>query len=251
MFSFIAARVRRKRTPYHKNQRYELEIEKEEAKLVERKRKRTVSYENPADITSDESPVVATITTPAATTSLATTLSEVPVKRGRGRPRKSAGERRIRIKFKGVGRGNYPRVKKIRRSASDELTDDVFTSESTPTTLPRTHSSKDPATTPGDNDRIQGPLQVVIDPDNHTKMRFMSVPRNANSSSLLLKDKPGGKRKRKTKHLGNVTSDNENVDDLYTFKDESDHDGFSVAAAPKRKYTYRIRKQVNIKVCLL
>ena len=97
----------RKRTPYHKNARYELEIEKEEAKLVERKRKRTVSYgsNSGADAdTADDSSVG----------SLQPTL-----KRRRGRPRKTEAEkalaaksRKIRIKYQGVGRGKYPRLKK-------------------------------------------------------------------------------------------------------------------------------------------
>ena len=76
-------------------------------------------------------------------------------------------------------------------------------------------------------DDMQRPLQVVIDPDNHTKMKFVSLhPKKKRKKNLLLANKPGGKRKRKTKHLGpaspSLRTNDENTRDVYDFEDSND-----------------------------
>ncbi|XP_072035275.1 uncharacterized protein [Amphiura filiformis] len=108
----------RKRMPYHKNARYELEIEKEEAKLVERKRKRTVSYSSNsgADTTDDAPPCPPPPPPPPPV--MPVVESQPIIKRKRGRPRKTEAEKALAAKLKinarnkGVGRGKYLRSKK-------------------------------------------------------------------------------------------------------------------------------------------
>ena len=74
---------------------------------------------------------------------------------------------------------------------------------------------------------MQRPLQVVIDPDNHTKMKFVSIhPKKKKKKNLLLANKPSGKRKRKTKHLGpaspSLKTNVVNTRDVYDFEDSND-----------------------------
>ncbi|XP_072035277.1 BCL-6 corepressor-like [Amphiura filiformis] len=49
---------------------------------------------------------------------------------------------------------------------------------------------------------MQRPLQVLMDPDNHTKLKFVSLNPNAKTDTMLNDEPVSGKRKKKTKHLG-------------------------------------------------
>ncbi len=176
---------------------------------MERKRKRTVSYSsNSGPDTTDDTPVTPVVAAPVT--------SEPVVKRKRGRPRKTEAEkalaarkRDLRIKYKGVGRGRYPRTK--RKTGPKRATS--IPNEQT------TNETDQVSSSPFMKDDLQRPLQVVMDPDNHTKMKFVSLKLKA--KLVQIKEEPvSGKRKRKTKHLGPVSpSQQENVENLANCED--------------------------------
>ncbi|XP_071949372.1 uncharacterized protein [Antedon mediterranea] len=175
--------------PYNKNARYELEIEKEQAKYWQRRRQRSTSV----SVSEDDSP---------------------PAKRPPGRPPKTDRERKlstnstkntktahilsekIKMKYKGCGRGKYPRVRKIsldsRKSRDDDAAAPInlhlklkneYDAETITEEIPISERRKSSTSSAGKRS-----MRCVVDPCNPHKMKFVAIS-------------GGKKHKMKTKHL--------------------------------------------------
>ncbi|XP_038050094.1 uncharacterized protein LOC119723487 isoform X2 [Patiria miniata] len=186
----------RERKVYHKNARYEMEIEKEERKYLERKRqKRSLSGSTSGE---DEASSVKG--------------KNVPGRRRKGTEdvTKKSNDDTLMTE-KSMAPGGKPNASGEWNSSGEapEKTDVSAESESV-------------VKSPG----MDAPLHVVLDPTNHTKMRFMTSSayelhrKDSGKENKDIEAKPGGKRKFKAKHIGPATEDDVRHDDSVTVKTE-------------------------------
>ncbi|XP_033122606.1 uncharacterized protein LOC117121504 isoform X2 [Anneissia japonica] len=200
------ARLGSAQKPYNKNARYELEIEKERVKYWERRRQRSTSMSVSEDV-EEEAP---------------------PAKRRPGRPPKKENERKastnsnstaqilsekIKMKYKGCGRGKYPRVRRISvdsrksidkdvqsnihtKTISDEYEADTITEDAPMAIGERRKSSTSSAG--------RRSMRCVVDPSNHNKIKFVAISPDGVKAEKPPARTPGRKRKIKTKHLGDM-----------------------------------------------
>ncbi|XP_022093849.1 uncharacterized protein LOC110981018 isoform X2 [Acanthaster planci] len=166
----------RERKIYHKNARYEMEIEKEERKYLERKRqKRSVS----GSTSGEEESSCKTKGTP-------------------GRRRKGTEE--VSRKSSDVSLA----ATELAQASDRESNFTSITSE-------RTENPPEEEEGVARSPSMDTPLHVVIDPTNYTKMKFMTTSayelhrKDSGKENKEVEAKPGGKRKFKTKHLGPAT----------------------------------------------
>ncbi|XP_071798387.1 uncharacterized protein [Asterias amurensis] len=175
--------ARERKAPYHKNARYEMEIEKEERKVLERKRhKRSVSRST----SGDEEPNSPKTKTPSGRR-----------RKGSDAVFKTSGDKTIVVKEEPLTESNdvVQQTNQIENKPDPAQLEGLVNEEGV-----AMQSSMD----------MDTPLHVVLDPTNRIKMKFMTPSafemhqKDSGKENDSGKKKPGGKRKSKTKNVSSA-----------------------------------------------
>ncbi len=180
--------ARERKAPYHKNARYEMEIEKEERKYLERKRhKRSVSRST----SGDDEP-----------NSPKTKMPPGRRRKGSENVFKVSADKTVVVKEEPLTEIN----EEVKQTNEIETKPDPAQLDDLPT--------EEGAAKPSSMD-MDTPLHVVLDPTNRIKMKFMtpsayemhqkdSGKENDSGKKTESVKKPGGKRKYKTKNVSSA-----------------------------------------------
>ena len=180
---FLGSSARERKAPYHKNARYEMEIEKEERKVLERKRhKRSVS----CSTSGDEEPNSPKTKTPSGRR-----------RKGSDAVFKTSGDKTIVVKEEPLTESNdvVQQTNQIEIKPDPAQLEGLVNEEGV-----AMQSSMD----------MDTPLHVVLDPTNRIKMKFMTPSafemhqKDSGKENDSGKKKPGGKRKSKTKNVSSA-----------------------------------------------